>query len=221
MTNDTAQNFHKRALLSATKFGFAQHREDIAQEVLCRFAAGKGRHQTIDQAVIDVIREDFGRTTLPGFQARSALRNASSIVEVSDRPSPLPLPDNRVGFDGFIDLLSGNERTVVVLTYLWGLNEKEIGYCLGVTESRACQIKKGAEARLRKKLSFEEQRDSERQSSRKISHEIQDRPRVEEKTKRKLEEIQSKANEAQSGVGASSRPEVQKEVPRSFRVNTF
>ena len=73
MTNEKAKELRKRAIASATRYGFAGSAEDIAQEVLCRFVEGRGKHQTVDQAVIDVIRSEHGRPGLPGHERRRAV----------------------------------------------------------------------------------------------------------------------------------------------------
>ena len=55
-----------------------------------------------------------------------------------------------------IRFLPKRERTVVTLSYLNGLTLKEIGQVLGVTESRACQVRSQALRRLKSKLSSAE-----------------------------------------------------------------
>lgn len=53
---------------------------------------------------------------------------------------------------GAIQRLPEKERQVVSLYYQRGLNLKEIGEILGVTESRVCQLRKQAVERLQQKL---------------------------------------------------------------------
>lgn len=112
---------HRRARASARHYGFSVSQDDIAQEVVCRILEGKGKHQTINQAVIDAIRKDYGRT-----------------------PRALPpdkvLQDNSV-LQSFVSSLAGVKRSVISLTYEWGFDLKEIGHVLGMTSSRVCQIK--------------------------------------------------------------------------------
>jgi predicted transcriptional regulator len=40
----------------------------------------------------------------------------------------------------------------VILRYVWGFTESEIGHCLGVTESRVCQVLKGIHENLQTAL---------------------------------------------------------------------
>jgi RNA polymerase sigma factor for flagellar operon FliA len=51
-----------------------------------------------------------------------------------------------------VQQLPNNERRVVVAYFMYGLNLREIGERLGVTESRACQLRKSGIARLQKWL---------------------------------------------------------------------
>ena len=61
--------------------------------------------------------------------------------------------ETRAGVADAIQRLPDKERAVVTLYYQRGLSLKEIGETLGVTESRACQIRGAAVKRLQLKLS--------------------------------------------------------------------
>ena len=50
--------------------------------------------------------------------------------------------------------LPDRERTAVEMYYFQGCTLKQIGDCLGVTESRACQLRSAAIRRLRKRLAW-------------------------------------------------------------------
>lgn len=133
MDNEQAKKFRKRAIYSARKYGFGEHAEDLAQEVLCKFAAGQGRHQTIDQATIDAIRGNIGDPRSGNFERqRAAEREYESIEDKAHVAEP---KSNGIDFERYLGMLKGIDRAVVCLRIKWGFTEDEIGHCFDLTES--------------------------------------------------------------------------------------
>lgn len=93
--------------------------------------------------------------TLVGTEAPVPCGAVAPAPPSEDRPTVL---DRLADSDAFrrarlaVEELPGVERTVVVMSVLEGRKLKEIGAVLGVAESRVCQIRKGALAKLRAAL---------------------------------------------------------------------
>lgn len=157
MTPDVATELRQRAILSASAKGFRQQSEDIAHDALLRWLEGFGRHQTVDQAVTDAIRGEFGRPGTPGHEQR---RNLEQRYECMDGLARLPsrevTGDPLAEFERIIERLDRGDQTLCRLRFVWGFNEKEIGYLLGVTVSRISQRIRGVCARLQGALLADE-----------------------------------------------------------------
>jgi RNA polymerase sigma factor (sigma-70 family) len=155
----TAEKILRRAKTSARKRGFGEHADDLAQEVLLSFVEGRGRHQTIDQAVIDAIRRTFGDSRSDHHQLRRACDwkgLTPRVLEIhgkseSDRGC-------EIGFERIVSLLGGPDRAIIKLRYQWGFREREIGDLFGLTESRISQRLKDIQTRLHWVLADEQDR---------------------------------------------------------------
>jgi RNA polymerase sigma factor (sigma-70 family) len=135
----------KRAIISAGKYGFSEHAEDIAQEVLLHFIEGRGQSQTIDQAVVDCIRKRFGRPGHPGATAKYALATAESI-ETDDGQRDFAAPVRESEFtecerdlERAGRLFKGVDAMIFQMRFREEMLQDEIAKILGVTESRVCQ----------------------------------------------------------------------------------
>lgn len=160
MTDAEANKFRKRALISAAKYGFSEHAEDIAQEVLLHFLEGRGKSQTVDQAVIDSIRRKFGRVGATGFSARNALAMAESIeTEDGQREFTAPisggqLVDDDRDLERVGRLFEGVDAVIFRMRFKEEMLQDEIAKVLGVTESRICQRVKSMESEMRTWIEF-------------------------------------------------------------------
>jgi len=135
--------------------GWVNDAEDIAQEVLLKFCEGRGQHQTIDQAVGDLIR---GKYRVLGFSRNEHRRQRLRMVPVEDaRGVAAPEAIGR-DFENIIGSLQGLERVMVKLRYEWGFTAREIADCFGVTESRISQRLKGIQKGLSLEMALDEQR---------------------------------------------------------------
>lgn len=143
MDPNTARKLYRRAIFSARAYGFGDFATDIAQEVLKKFAAGRGKSQTVDQAVVDVIRSMFGRPKSVNHEVKLALENARELTPALGnqvlRVDPREEIDTRIDFERLSKALRFDERVILRLWIDWGLNQEEIGEVIGVTHSRISQ----------------------------------------------------------------------------------
>lgn len=91
--------------------------------------------------------EDFGEDASEPWQERSAPADAGA-----DPLSRLLAGDLRAALIQAIDDLPEREKLLLSLYYEQGLNLKEIGAVMGVTEGRVCQLRSQAIARIRAHL---------------------------------------------------------------------
>jgi len=125
VTDEEAKKFRARAILSATKFGFAEDAEDFAQDVLLSFVSRPGTSQTIDQAIIDCIRNKYGRVGKLGHAGKYALATAVSPVDLNGNPTDFPAPGRTMEACGFFheivnELKSETHRKVITDYFLLG-----------------------------------------------------------------------------------------------------
>jgi hypothetical protein len=155
----TAKRFRKRFVLSASRKGFREFSEDLAHDALIKWLEGIGKHQTVDQATVDAIRGTFGRPSTLGYLAKRAVaRPAGSMGEMANISSNAVDPNSEHDFERIIKSLGTTDRAILVLTYVWGFKEIEVGHCFGITESRVSQRLKGIYQGLSRKLEAEERR---------------------------------------------------------------
>lgn len=140
MTSEEAEKFYKRALGAARSYGFSEHAEDFAQEVVTKFISGQGRHQTVDQALIDIARRDLGDPRSGLFELRRAIDwGYQPLDALENHPGPVIDRSDQRQYQRVLGCLEGVERAIIILMYEWGFLQKEIAHCLGVTEGRISQ----------------------------------------------------------------------------------
>lgn len=133
-------------------YGFRCEADDIAQEA---FLGGLERpkwKQTPHQRVIDAIRKLYGRDVGRGcpnpLLNRLGDEDEEKILISTQKPSETHGIDG-VDFRKAVSSLGiGEERCIFLLRFAWGFNEKEIGNCLGVSESRISQRLKAIQKRV-------------------------------------------------------------------------
>lgn len=146
MDDLTIKQLRKRLINKAKAMGFLEEAEDLAQQVLTRYADKKSLAQNIHYAFIDVLRRAFGSTRTQIYTKKKALRKASSLTtsHVSEQTSEIRQESgNQLHY--LITRLKGTERAIVCLYYLWGFNEEELAYAFGVTGSQINHYKKKAQ----------------------------------------------------------------------------
>lgn len=153
----------KRILCAYKKISQSENGwEDCAQEILCRWIAGKNQKQTIDFAVIDYLRERSGRRGSPGYSQRQNLINASSYEKGSfdnfiGRNNGMSLED-RNDVERIIGMSRHWERAIMSLAFREGYGQAEIGNFFGVSESRVSQWLKRIQKRISTRIKIEESR---------------------------------------------------------------
>lgn len=140
MTDDEILRFQKRARHVASKYGYPQHADDFAQEVILTFIENPDRHSTVDQLFIDYLRKTHGNT-------RSVCGAARAKAELT----ACPLDDERDIADdtgderrdwGCAFIFTGRKADIYQAYFIDEETEKTIAERFGVTESRICQILK-------------------------------------------------------------------------------
>jgi len=149
-----------------TKTGRTEGSDDCAQEIITRLLEGRHKHATIDQAVIDYLRQ---HRNLKGFRSRFKKQDypVTHSYEQGEFDNFIGSDfggdvDSRIDFDRLANRLRGFERCVTILHYKDDLSEKEIGYYFGVTESRVSQWLQ----RIKKRLSAREAQEQRSQRER-------------------------------------------------------
>lgn len=197
------KNLRKRISVSAFKLGIRRREdiEDCVSEITTRMLEGRHQHSTIDQAVIDYLRQQYGSKRTVGSNPRKVL-HPENTKELHDN-----IRSDRGLFDsakyGALEhgvdpwelhrLVIGTKNKVVFgLIYIWGLNEIEIGNLFGVSASRVYQWLERIQKSLRQRVGKKECREKE-ENMEKILQEKDDRNsrRVEFFEDQKLENIQS------------------------------
>ena len=218
MTDDEIKQFKNKAIISARKLGLGEHAEDIAQEVVAKFASGQGRHQTVDQAVIDVARGSFGDSRYDVHQQRRNLtRTYESLDIVANADRYGSTQSHQFDYPRIIDKLKSIERAIIVLRYEWGFKETEIAHCFGVTESRISQRLTRIQIGLRYGMAAEEQGEAQGVFAQKFEEEDcseEIRSEVARSTELKMARVLQKAMHLAQGVECPETDEVEKEEPR-------
>jgi len=140
----------KKLLLRAKKVairkGFEREAEDFSQVAVMKLM--KGRKATLDQLLIDYLRENYTRTNKKGSKPNKVVLDVYNMKELSvDHLVHTTSPLDLYNFNQILKRLDrhknrGQLRCFLVLRYLWGFNQQEIAHCFGITESRVCQLLK-------------------------------------------------------------------------------
>lgn len=143
----------------------ARRRAKEVQAAFAQIEKERGRPATEDEVAVRL------GVSLPKFQEMLGELNGLTVGEIDERDeetgfsvldslcdtadSPLEAcekNERRQKLSQAIDRLPERERQVIALYYLEELTMKEIGVCLGVTESRVSQLRTQAIVRLRSNL---------------------------------------------------------------------
>jgi DNA-directed RNA polymerase specialized sigma24 family protein len=160
---------HKRirnkVRIAATKLGFQKEWEDIAQEILTRMLEGKHKHATVDQAVIDYIRKEYGSKRYSSFESKNALAKAqhqdTDYFSQILKTNPWEKLNAQIDFKACIKLMGFTkkaERAAIYLKYKMDWNHVELSDCFGVSEVAISQYFKIIETALRKTLKNKERK---------------------------------------------------------------
>lgn len=139
------EELYRRAKRTAEYMGYDSEAQDIAQEVMIKFLV-KGKGQTIDQAIIDVLRRMYGNMRLKSLKAKQRFNNPRDLNLLHDElPSKILSEEtfnSQIDFERILNLFDGKDRAMLCLKYYWGLTDDEVGHCFGVNGSRVSQCMK-------------------------------------------------------------------------------
>ena len=152
MDDQTARKLLVRIQGAAKSYGFRDHKEDIAQEVILNMLINPSKRQLINRATIDAIRTLFGRASTQVHATRKAIRDATSEIDIA-----APQMSEK-DFHRFIKPFTGMERAILCLKYVWGFLDHEIAYCFGYTEPRINQKFKELKELLSRQLNADPMR---------------------------------------------------------------
>lgn len=140
------QKVIERAKKSAVSKKFHQDADDFAQTVALNFLKNPKSKQTIDQAVIDAIRLEYGK----GFKDPSKISKKftkllsfdSLLVKPSHLPHEARIGDMPADVCTLLDLRQINRlyRGIFLMHYAFGFTYKEIGIVFGLTEQHTWHI---------------------------------------------------------------------------------
>lgn len=130
------------------RFRISDDASDFAQEYVCGVLEGKHRHQTIEQFVIDVLRQRSGRKGSSGYTERQAFVSAGSIDDIQDSARGIYSDDldARIHRDRNRKFI----KSRMFELYTEGFSMKEIGEQYGLSEVRVSQKLKVVAERIEK-----------------------------------------------------------------------
>jgi DNA-directed RNA polymerase specialized sigma24 family protein len=140
MNKVTASQLIKKVKKWANTNGFESDAEDMAQYALFKVAQSRKAH--VSQLCIDYVRQTYGRTgkTPSKSQAAQAIEKRF-YSELSDKYKELTYSTDMeaLDFEVLKKSLAAKDRAIVTLRFKWGMTDKEIGDCFGLSESRIRQ----------------------------------------------------------------------------------
>lgn len=162
MTDDEIKNIQKKVRYSLRKFSGNDYGwEDVSQEVITRRLEGKGKHQTVDQTVIDISRSRVGRKGSPGYNERIKIAAAKTLEPKAAKKLIAPADDfrlsDRISVEQMFSCFKGNDRVILILHYKYGYDQVEIAYLYGVTKQYINEKLRLLENRLRRKVDGKKQ----------------------------------------------------------------
>jgi DNA-directed RNA polymerase specialized sigma24 family protein len=139
----TIKKFEKRIRYATARYGRPDLGNEASQEILCRMLEGRHQHSTIDQAVIDYLRERCGSKKLLSHIERKNFEYANSYEQGSfDKFVSTSMGgdlDARLDLGRVFSHLRAQDVAVMNLWIRMGYSEVEIGDIFGVSESRVSQ----------------------------------------------------------------------------------
>lgn len=214
----------KRLPCTIKKFGldYLQISDDLVHDVYLSI----GEKQTIEQACLDALRKRFGRT---GTQRYYDNQNTTSITDITHEPSFTEhlyhtgiSQEDRIDCSRIETSLVGNRRIAWILYFNYGFHLKEIGHVIGLTESRISQILQDQETKVQSRISKEllQTKQGKNSSKRisKIQGSVSHRSGVQKKS---VASSSIMGSTQKQGMAQGAFKEVQEELCRTFRVNTF
>lgn len=145
MTNGEYQKIRKR-IAYKRRFNPTDW-EDIAHDVVVSKLEKPSSKQSIDQAMVDLLRKRFGDPRTSTFDERRSayrVREFDKEVEAPEKDDSFYLDvERRLGILGPV------ERAMILLGSIWGLHQREIGMLFDLTEARVNQLLREIERKMK------------------------------------------------------------------------
>lgn len=152
-SDDEIRSLTKRISYSCKKYKIKNDEvDDIVQDILLKFYENKDSKQTIDQAVIDYIRKNYGDSRT---EAGRKKQNKIELIENTFIKNDCDFNNLILDANFFIKNLSKTDRVIFLLKEVFSFDENEIGYLFDVGASRICQRYKGIQKRLHERVEKE------------------------------------------------------------------
>ena len=136
------------SIRTATKMGYEHMAADFAAWRAIQLLEGKGHHQSTEQALVDFVRNEYGRTffsentnpkniSLPRDALKRIHRTKKTHPPVARTEPTLTL---NLGNGAKLMETMQAARAIIILRGKWGLDFQEIAEILGVSPSRISQL---------------------------------------------------------------------------------
>lgn len=139
MTQEEYRRFRKKVQLYLNRVWPHGDVDDIMQDVMLKWQEHRGEvHQTVEQAVIDVLRKT-GPVKKSGRKNEDLTHQELREV-IPDRA--LPFAERlivKTEVEKLLRPMHGIDKALLMLKYFWGFTQREIAQCFGVTEARISQ----------------------------------------------------------------------------------
>lgn len=158
MTKQQMAHWRDRIKFACTKYRMQDYVEDITGEIFLRFVDGRGAHSTINQMVIDCIRQRFGRPGNPTQRAKWRLETSltdQKLIRLWDDQNVFELKQMyellgdkklanqtaaRIDVLKLLNKIPKHKALIIELYYFDGYSIYEIGEFFGVDGSRVFQL---------------------------------------------------------------------------------
>lgn len=154
---ETLLKLKRRAEFEGAKYGkLLDSPEDAGQEYVTRLLEGKHRKSTVQQALIDMAREQGGRPGQPGHEAKKNLAFATSVDPATIRAAydPTGDQDNALFLQAALEYVKHPKQRLVLELYLEGLTYQQIADSeeFGCTQAYIHHLFQKAIKTIRKRL---------------------------------------------------------------------
>ena len=126
-----------------------ENAEDFACWSMIKFI--KGRKVRISRLYVDYLRDIRADSRNEAYEEQINVKFPQKQYDERIGPGDGP-NEHLVELNLMLNRLDKIDRAVIILYYIWGLTEKEIGYCFGLTEARACQLKREALKKMKRNV---------------------------------------------------------------------
>lgn len=131
--------------------------DEVTQHIFLKWMekrdrTGKPKGQTVDQAVVDYLRERIGDSRLDSYKAKTDFYFAETFEERKDKREVTNIIIKSALIRKY---LKDRDRAMMILKYEWGMNHEELADIFGISSSRVSQAMKGIRHTLAMKMASE------------------------------------------------------------------